>query len=85
MSTPINISLTYFSKGQLVVASICDRKVFGRVKVSGQTHYVAPLMLVGVNVREIIDDYLLPGRQLLERLLVLEKLLLGQREDLVAI
>lgn len=78
--------LTYFSEGQLVVASICDRKVFGRVKVSGKSYYVSPLMLVGgVNVREIVDNHLLPGRQLLERLLVLEELLLGQREDLVAV
>lgn len=71
-STSINIFLTYFSEGQLIVASICDRKVFGCVKVSGQADYVAPLMLVGgVNVGKVEYHYLLPGRQLLERLLVL--------------
>lgn len=58
------IPFTYFSEGQLVF-SICDRKVSWRVKVSGQAYYVSPLMLVGgVNVREVVDNHLLPGRQL---------------------
>ena len=78
--------LPRFLEWQLVFAGICDRNVIYRlVKVGRQAYYVAPLLLVCANVRKIEDPHFLSSRQVFERLLVLEKLLLGQREKLVAV